>query len=815
MGCWDGGRACTLGVRGARPGECENARESLATIGVAWILARIPRPLALGVCRRARGDCCRRPTAAPRMGSLPGGWRPLRFGFFFLLHLTHGDGKLGIGSATLGGRACAWSIFDSVGTVGASWPYLDALSELGCCGLLTSATSCGRALALSGRGDPGARGGIVCIAAPPDVCPQGECCCRPVNAPRAGSLPGGWLPLRIGLLILGFLSNGGGMVRLLGTVLSYPTLDWRLLGYEGTAGLPFRCQLVPREAMRFWSLSSATCGKAVAIIDSGGSRTHGGVARVAVMAEARKVARVRYAWIKGRGLAACEAQDGSRGVLVIRRLRVLMPSDCDTPATDRPSCRHAYRSASAGANVADTGLDVLWAQHGRPTCSLTTNDDGTLERPLPLPWTRTMHDARFPPFPHHGAPLCWRCPPPCDDSWTEGWWARYSNNRIGREEQEERRARVFAVLSIVITHENGRASIEDQHERVGQGGRNRHNQRITTTRRRGAMLMARCQGGDGLGGGGDSFGGDVAAIMPTPPRDPRDGCRRGRRQRAHTPEPEQTVIPQSEAGRMTVRGGGGSCTDARRNVVVEQNPLIVPFSSRPSPPTQAELHHPHVHLTPLSPTYMQFGLGEPRAGAQPQPQACTGPAIHMLPPSSPRCCPPTLPAQGAAVDYYVQVGMCLFDAAAAASHASSAPPAITITGKGPLGLRGGGPPPGAGVWEWLEDEEGVEERELSELWARRMEEEVLDSYGSPRPVVAEPLPGFRPIRITGEVGGKRTVVCSGCFRDFSDGFTVDCACGRAYCSDCRVAIICTCGVCNVSRSDDSQHVTQAPVTISL
>ncbi len=151
---------------------------------------------------------------------------------------------------------------------------------------------------------------------------------------------------------------------------------------------------------------------------------------------------------------------------------------------------------------------------------------------------------------------------------------------------------------------------------------------------------------------------------------------------------------------------------------------------------------------------------------------------------------------------------------------------IVISGIGPLHLRGGGVsqqrhgettpscarrrPPGAGVSEWLEDEEAVEERERAELEARAMEAAIL--AGQPAaPDGGASTSSVRPFRIYGEKGGVRTIMCADCYGDFRESHVTECSCGRVYCGPCRTRVICRCGARH--RDHDDRH--PEPVTVSL
>ncbi len=100
-----------------------------------------------------------------------------------------------------------------------------------------------------------------------------------------------------------------------------------------------------------------------------------------------------------------------------------------------------------------------------------------------------------------------------------------------------------------------------------------------------------------------------------------------------------------------------------------------------------------------------------------------------------------------------------------------------------------------------------------------MEQEVLGEDGREDGRMPRRTPttgaGIRPVRITGEVGGKMTIVCCRCFRDVHDGYTMGCRCGRAYCADCWSAGSCICGEPGGYQSERVQEAPQAPVSISL
>ncbi len=657
---------------------------------------------------------------------------------------------------------------------------------------------------------------------------------RAAAASRTWDLPGGWFPLRFGLLAFGSWIHGGDVIRPMigaGAKLA-PGGRRRDPDNAGAARWKYRHTL-GMGGMRHWGAILRKTGwytAGAAGCASSDSATR--VGRIVVIAEARRVARTRYPWARHRAPAAGIVQGGSRGRVAVRRLRVLDATDFDTPADTGLSDHPAWIWSPAGDEVADATSDAPSARRRQQTRVLTPDDDGTLGRPALsfslLPWTWTFLSACvYPPSTlHHGAPPWCRCPPPRDDPpWTDGWRERIANKRKCREEQELARARVFIFSPIVSMNENEGASRKRVHGKGGQeGGRICHRHRITTTRRRDGMQVSDDHCGDGLDGDGCRCDGGDAEVMPmpAPPRDPTEG-RRERRQRAHVHEPQQTGTPHSGAGRTRGKRRAGFT----RHWNGERNPITVPLSSAPTPTTRASQPHA-LHLPPpsLATPRRQGGLSEPRGQATLGLQAGAVPTSPHSPPSPP--CPPAWAAAERRPDIAEE---CVFEGTgrAAAAEPERINISIIITNviaEGPLGLRGGGPrpPPGAGVYDWLEDEEAVEARERAEMDARRWEEVLLGRDGRDEAAdLEEAVPmttsmadaGGRPMRITGEIHGRPTTICGSCYKDCYEGFAVDCKCGRARCSSCWAAGPCTCGETCGSAAVPNSLSSHAPVPISI
>ncbi len=142
--------------------------------------------------------------------------------------------------------------------------------------------------------------------------------------------------------------------------------------------------------------------------------------------------------------------------------------------------------------------------------------------------------------------------------------------------------------------------------------------------------------------------------------------------------------------------------------------------------------------------------------------------------------------------------------------------AVHVIGEGPMGLRGGGPHPAAGVLRWLEesDTEDTANENRSSNGARRGGSDANDDdqpHGERNHMggassaaeerdqgAADQQPQLRrdsdrqkpmPMVIRGRIGETETVMCNLCYQDWptGDGRWTSCRCGAIMCHTCTLA----------------------------